>query len=58
MSKEKTITCILQRVDAEVAQLLTEQPKYCGDMTIKLNFKDGRCPNMNVGNHKSVIVEK
>ena len=55
---EATITKVVDDVKAEVTDLLTINPEFTGNLTVRLNFKDGFCPNINYGTEKSKLVQK
>ena len=58
MSRVGTITTILCKVDAELADLLAREPEYHGKVVLSLNFNAGRFMNMSCGTHKMIPGEK
>jgi hypothetical protein len=51
-----TIGKIVRNVKDEVTDLLTETPEYTGSMTVKMNFRNGFCPNINCSKDKSILL--
>lgn len=56
--KLRTMTRILRHIDKELAALLDNEPDFYGKVPITLNFKKGRCVNLNWGGaQKTIQVE-
>lgn len=58
MSKAETITIILRKIDAELADLLGRIPEYHGKVVLTLNFNAGKFMNMSSETKKMIAGEK